>query len=533
VLAVVLLVWSPFLHSPRVDDRYGDWDAFSDYFAYTLHALFHDHQFPFWVTDPRFEQLRVKGLHDFFANPETGVLSIVTPLAQLWGLLTAVKIALVAYLALGVYGCRRLLRALGGQGGFLSLLLTALLALCNGALAAHVLVSHVNALAVASFPLALAWLLEALDPRLAAAERRFHAALAGALLAGAFYSGTTHYLLYFLIGFVGLLPLFTLLLAPKNWRVTLAAPAWVGGSFVALTAFKLLPGLFDLRGYRADYNMSYSSVRALTSNLVTPWAPAFDANSHEMSVYVGWAGAALLGLALLGVLDKRCRPLLLACLASGGLMFLGPGNPLLRLPLLRTQGVLTRPRLTVLIALAVIAVTQLERLVTGLRRSPRRSLRLGTVAVLAGLSLYLAVDLSRQNIARHVELGCLNTPAERQGPFDVAPILVPSDAQGTSVADGAVTANEFSYSFSRPGLTAPTMLKTSVLLREGRLPHLYLRGAGQLTTKDGALAVRVTGEKGSFTLYYSDPLVWWGLLSSLLAVAALMALGQASLRSAR
>ena len=141
VWLVVMAVWTPFFSSVRVDDKSLDWTFRTDYTGYELNALFHDHAFPFWVTDGRFEQLRVKGVHDFFANPETDVLSIMTPLAKIWGVLTAVKIVVALHLGLGVWGCQRLLAVLRGpvraRGPWLlGLLTTALLVLCNGALVA-------------------------------------------------------------------------------------------------------------------------------------------------------------------------------------------------------------------------------------------------------------------------------------------------------------------------------------------------------------------------------------------------------------
>jgi hypothetical protein len=114
--AVVVAVWGPFLASSRVDDKSLDWTFRADYVGYELNAIFNDDELPYWVTDDRFEQLRAKGVHDFFANPETDVISLITPFAKVGGLLAAVKISLVLYLGIGVRGCRRMLVALSAGG---------------------------------------------------------------------------------------------------------------------------------------------------------------------------------------------------------------------------------------------------------------------------------------------------------------------------------------------------------------------------------------------------------------------------------
>ena len=322
VWLVVVLVWLPFLQSQHVDNALSDWSYRTDYVGYGLNALFHDHQFPYWVTDPRFEQYRMKGIHDFFANPETDLLSVITPLAKLWGLFVAVKVSLVLYLGVGVWGCRRLLVAVGGAAGALSLLLASLLGLCNGAIAGHFLAGHVQFLAATTFPLALALELEAFEPALHAAKRCFRACLAGAVLAAAYYSGAVHPLAAFLPGFVVLAPLFAVLIAPRRYRVVLPMAALVGVSFVVLAAFKWLPGVVDFSGYRAAYRGVYEGWRQFGLELVSPWSPTTGSEyHHETNLYVGWVGVGALALALLGARDRRAIPLLLACVVLGWLMF--------------------------------------------------------------------------------------------------------------------------------------------------------------------------------------------------------------------
>jgi hypothetical protein len=531
VLLVVVAVWGPFLASTHVDDASMDWTFRTDYVGYELNALVHDHQFPFWVTDGRFEQLRAKGIHDFFANPETDVLSVITPLAELWGLLAAVKVALIGYLALGVWGCRRLLALLAGKADMLPLLLASLMVLCNGAFAAHILHGHTQFLAMATFPLALAFSFEAFDPALRAAKRSFRACLAGAVLAMDYYSGATHPLFYFLLCCVVLVPLFTVLLQPKRYRVVLPAAAIVGVSFLVLAAFKLLPGLVDFGDYRANYSLAYDGWSDFARNFVIPWVPVPGRQlQHETNIYVGWVGVGVLSMAVLGIRERWCRPLLLACLATAWMMFLKSDSHLLTLPLLRTQGVPTRLRFVLIMIVAIIAATQIQRLLAWERVSRRRWLRIGVSLVLLGMSGVLAFDLSRTNVLRHVAIGCLDAEPRSTGPYDLAPDLVPVDRRVATVKVDVVEANEFSYEFTmRSG--SPALLRAPGLPMSPRPPHLRLVGDGELTTKDGALAVRVRAPHGHFVLRFYDPVMYWGLAISSVGLLGLIGFGVALARA--
>ena len=527
VLCVILSVWGPFLASSRVDDKSLDWSFRADYVGYELNALLRDHEFPFWVTDGRFEQMRAKGVHDFFANPETDVFSILTPLAAVWGLLPAVKIALVLHLALGVWGCRRLLGTLAkgdGEPGILPLLLASLLVLCNGAIVAHILHGHIQFIAMASFPLSLSLVLDAFDDRLIARKRAWHAGLAGAMLATAYYGGATHPLFYFLLCFVALLPLGTVILQPRRWRVVLSGAALVGSWFVALALWKLLPGIGDFGDYHTNYFLAYDGWRDFASSFVVPWTPVLGMQLlHETNLYVGWLGVAILAFGALHLRRRSSWPLTFACVATAWVMFLKPDSPLLSLPLLRTQGAPTRLRFLLVMVAAILAVTEIQALVNAARRSPRRWLRLGTVVALACTCAGLAVDLSSTNVARHVQVGCEESPPTSRGPFDLAPEMVPND-RDTTVSVRTILANQFTYDFStksvaRALIVAPSLQATT------RMPHLSLEGDAEMDTVKGALAVRVNQRRGSFTLTFHDARVTWGLGVSLVSLLALGLLG--------
>ncbi len=511
-LGVVVAVWWPFLRSQKVDNRYGDWSFRADYLGYELNAWRHDRQIPLWVTAPRFEQFRVKGVHDFFANPETDVLSIVPPLAAATDYLIAVKIELLACLALGVLGCRRLLQALTGRAGLLPSLALALLALCNGAMTAHVIVGHTQFVSTAAFPFVLALLAEAFDPVRPARDRQRAAALAGGLLALAYYAGNTHPLFYFLLAFVGLWPLLCCLQAPRAWRPILSSATVAGCCFLGLAAVKLLPGIVDLRHYRTGYLMTFGSPRQLLDSLVKPWTEPWGDFSHEYNAYVGWGGLLVVAAGLLGLRDRRLRPLLVAALLLGALLFLKSGSRLLELPFLRTQGVLTRLRLVALPPLAAAGAVQIASLDGWLSRHPGG---LWTRGLLAALALLFAFDLSRANVARHVEAACRDELPRSQGPFDEAPAFQPV-GPGVVKPD-AVRANSFSYAYALPG---PGLLVARDLPASPR-PHLALDGDGELTEQGGKLAVRVRKPAGSFRLRYFDPLAIWGLVASIATVLAL------------
>ncbi len=532
VFLVVAVVWRPFLVSGHVDNQLSDWSYRSNYVAYTLNALLHDHAFPYWVTNPDFEQFRVKGVHDFFANPETDVLSVVTPAALFWGVLGAAKASLLAYLALGVWGCRRLIVALGGSAGALSLLVASLLSLCNGAIVAHALVGHTQFVPAAAFPLALAFMIEAMDPALPAARRCFRACLAGAVLAMAYYAGAAHPLYYFVAGFVVLTPIFTLLLAPRRFPFVVPATALVGISFLVLAAFKLLPGLVDFAGYHVDYRGTYDGWRDLAANIVMPWYPEGHGYHHETNLYVGWVGVGFLAFAVLGVRDRRCVALLLACAVLTFFMcWKGDGRPF-TLPVARTQGALQRARLVVMPAVSVVAASQLQTVVAWIRKSPRRSVRLGTLAVVAGLSVFLAFDLSRTSVWRHEKLGRQDVLGPVKGPFDTVPEIVPVDARVPRVKVTGSRANVYGYEYWTE-LPERTLLQAPGIRTLPRLPHLRLVGDGELTTRDDVLAIRVVKPHGCFELRFSDPLMAWAGAVSLLGVVGVIALGLVARKAGR
>jgi hypothetical protein len=532
VFAAVVAVWGPFLASARVNNGLSDWAYRTNYVAYGLNAIFSDHQLPYWATNPDFEQYRMKGVHDFFANPETDVLSLVTPLAKIWDVLTAVKIAVVACLALGVWGCRRLLVVLGGAAGLLPLLIASLLALCNGAFVGHILAGHTQFMATATFPLTLALMLEAFDPALRAATRCLRACLSGALLAMAYYSGAAHPLFYFILGFGVLVPLFTVLVAPRRFLVVVPSALLVGVSFVALAAWKLLPGVVDFSGYQCNYHGVYASFHDFATELVIPWSPVGHGYHHETNFYVGWIGVGLLTFAILGLRDRRSIPLLLACFAMASLMFLKGDSRVFSLPLIRTQGAFQRLRFVLIQGVAVVAATQIQSIVTWIRRRPRRSVRVGVVAVLAALSVCFAFDLWRTAVRHQVNAGCLDRPPQAKGPFDSAPELVPVDRRSTRVEVGRVKANQFEYEYwtSRGG---PASLRAPSLRASPRAPHLKLAGDGEIVMRDGILTVNVTGAHGRFVLSFADPLTSWSLTVTLLGLLGLAALGLVARRAGR
>jgi len=403
------------------------------------------------------------------------------------------------------------------------LLLASLLALCNGAMVGHIMSGHTQFVAAASFPLTLALVLEAFDPSLDPARRSFRACLAGAMLAAAYYSGAAHPLFYFVLGFVVLAPLFTVLLSPRRYRVVLSAAALVGVTFVALAAFKLLPGLVDFAAYHVNYRGTYRGWLDFTRNFVIPWSPSPDDYPHETNLYVGWVGVGLLAFAIAGLRDRRHIPLLLACGALACLMcWRGDGQPF-TLPVLRTQGAFQRARIVLLPALAVVAMSQLQRTLAWMRRSPRRRLRLGTLAVVAGLAVFLAFDLSRTNVRRHVTLRARDEVPHPVEPFDTAPELTPVDKRA-HVKVGRVRASDFDYEFSTTS-RGPTFLTAASLPASPRRPHLKLVGDAELVVRDGALAIRLATRHGRFTLRYWDPLENWALALSLVGTCGLLALG--------
>lgn len=531
VVAIVVAVWWPFLCSVRVNNGSLDWEFRTNYVGYELHSLWTDHEFPFWVTDPRFEQLRAKGIHDFFANPETDVLSLMTPLAGLFGVLSAVKIALVIYLAAGVVGCRRLLRAFGGRGSPGATLFLALLALCNGAFVAHVLAGHVQFLTAALFPLALAFFVEAWEPQCSMGVRLFRASCAGVVLAIGYYAGNAHLLAHFLIVFVGLFALLSLFFRPRLGAAIPTAMLVALVSFLALSAFKLLPGFADFHEYRTNYLIRFEGWSDLFHDLITPMRSMTGDNPPEHNLYIGWVGIALLAFGLTGW-DRRTLPLFVIGAAVPWLTFLEPSSPLLALPFFRTQGGLTRIATSALFAAAIAAAIRVDRLLAWSRRwaGDRVSRGRAICGLGAATSVYLiggtlAFDLSRRNVADGEAISCVHALPSPPGPFSVAPRFAAEEGSGARVEPTFVGTNEFRYHFSGVPPFHQALLVAPDLATTRRMPHLRLEGVGKLTTRSGVLAVSVDRGEGTFTLRFFDPLVGWGAAISLAAFAGIVATG--------
>jgi hypothetical protein len=519
--ATLVAVWSPFLAHRHVDNGLSDWSYRVDYTAYALNAIGRDHQFPYWVTLPRFEQFRIKGVHDFFANPETEVLSIVTPLAAAFDYLVAVKIELVVYLLVGTWGCRRVLRAFGGRGAFPTTLLLALLVLANGALVHHTLAGHTQFVSVAILPVAFALYIEAWKADAGALARMLCAAGCGALLAVAYYGGNVHPLVQF-FWFLGLFTLGSLTLDPRSTpRVALAVAA-IGAWFFALSAFKLLPGMLDFRDYRANHLLTYDHWIDLARSFVVPWKSAPDFARHELNVYVGWAGVVVLAFAITGW-NRRTFPLVVAAGALAWLMFLKAGSPLLQWPVLRTQGVYTRLRIWVVFALAVAAVVRLEAWIAWAERRGGMRAAVPLFVLVVGLDGYLAVDLARSNVAGHVSLSSVHDLPLGEGPFSEAPALTADGDPSVTVGATAWRANAFRYHFEQPEGASSLVIATDLAMKP-RPPHLFIRGNGELTSKADKLAVRLHGKQGEFILAFYDPATYAGMALSITATVLLAGL---------
>jgi len=528
VYGVVVVVWSPFLRSARVNNHASDWNYRADYTGYTLHAIFDEREFPFWVTSRRFEQLRAKGVHDFFANPETDVLSPLTLLARPFGLFAALKMTLLLYLAVGVYGCRCLLRAFGTRASPLATLLLALLGFCNGGFVAHVLTGHTQFLTLLILPLALAFLVKAWNAKTPGDSRLLSAAWAGAVFAVAFYAGNTHPLVHFFFIFVGLFTLLSLLTQPRLWSTALPAAALAGLSFAALAAFKLLPALADFQQYQAGYVIRFAGWSDLLHNLITPWRSMTGDNPPEYNLYIGWVGLAVLAFCVTGW-NRRTFPLLVITFVVPWLTFILPGSRLLAFPFLRTQGALTRIAMSALFAPALAAAVRVDQLLACSRRRARYGAAVASLVCL--VAAYLAFDLSRANLGGEVAVSCVHPVPVSLGPFSVAPTFASEKNSGrATVTPGSVTANRFSYRFSQVDSSQAVLLVASELGAATRMPHLKLEGDGELTTSGGVLAVRVRGKSGTFTLRFFDKMVWWGLAITAAATLALAWLSASRLR---
>lgn len=105
-LPVVLFVLPFVVHKNGV--MLGDWDYFAQLYEAARRSIVEFNQFPWW--NPW-----VAGGVPLYANPQFGLVSIQMPLVIVFGTLTGLKLAVLAYLLLGFWGMRMLLIRLAAQ----------------------------------------------------------------------------------------------------------------------------------------------------------------------------------------------------------------------------------------------------------------------------------------------------------------------------------------------------------------------------------------------------------------------------------
>jgi hypothetical protein len=528
-LLVTLWVWLPFFRSDGVNDLFKDWSYRANYMAYAVHAVSDAHQMPYWATLPEYEQLRVKGNHGFFSNPETEVFSPYLPLYRLFPFLTACKIAIALHLLAGVIGvwllCARGF-ALRDPSG---IAIVSALLLSSGFFVPHVLIGHTQFASYCYFPLAFYCYLRAttLDAGAvagAAAQRgRVLFGLGAALvLVLGVYEGCLHLLIHFWMFLTGFSAL-SLLLTWERRRAILGGFGLVLAAFALLGAYKLVPMLFEYGKYQADYLIRYESRSELTQLLLAPryWeVPGVD---HEKALYLGWLGTAFL---LAGYLQWRRQawPILLCSILLLTLCFAPYIEELRRLPIMKTQGVFTRFRGTFLFAGLCLLALQLGGVERWLRARSSRAPLLALRVLLGVCCAYLTYDLGRSaaaNVAQFSRDQVVLPTARLEAPPFVALAAPPPTAPPGTVERLWVHVNAFEYAYTGAASPEhPALLYAPDLKVEQVGKKLRLTGEGTLTEHDGCMAVRVTQPGARFVLSYHPSYFHYGMCLSLLTLIA-------------
>lgn len=116
-LPVLAYVWKA-----SVIQHYGifsnqDWDYFMQIYEAARISILHYHQFPWW------NPWALGGV-PLFANPQFGLISIQMPLVLLFGTVTGLHLAILAYFVIGFWGMFFLLKRLGANSPWLQVTLS-------------------------------------------------------------------------------------------------------------------------------------------------------------------------------------------------------------------------------------------------------------------------------------------------------------------------------------------------------------------------------------------------------------------------
>jgi len=557
------LVWSPFLASSKVNDKFSDWSLRANYASFEIEALQYFHEIPYWATRPDFQQMKMRGSHFFLSNPETDVLTPISALYFFFEFTTAVKIGLLLHISLGVFGLLRIARYLSGESWQSPITvplfaLLAVLALANGGIVAHILVGHIQFQTYFLFPLILdAWLRGWYQPtsdgdvefsessgnlsvvgnkRKKLRKALLQGTIAGTLLAVGFLEGGAHIVIHIFV-IIGLVGLFLLITGiggrrTRRWpedvvRIGQTTMAMIF-IFVLLAAIKLFPALNDFGNTAPPKVLSFTGPIMLIRQLFTPIGEDAFKYPHEITSYVGYGGCVFFLAALFGRKQRAEYALLFSALILFLLAFWPDSWVVLHnLPILKTQGA-TRFRLVAIGLYALCSFIVLIRYSHLLRGLP--SLESKVTYIIWAVAFFTAGDLFINGTQRYLQLFS-GEQVGYQTSCVTAPNLRSLNQEEYDVQVTKLGVNSFSYNYKRQSDSASPYLMSFDIQKRPNWPlHLQVQG-GQLSqitvfpfTGSRALTpMEITAvqlnkpDHGTIVISYEDPVAKVGLLISIIS----------------
>lgn len=357
----LIVLWPILLRPMTLGAR--NWDQMNTQRAVVVRTLERYHQFPFW--DPY-----TCGGHPAWGSLESDpiVVSPVLPVYLLAPLAIAIRVEIVFWVVVGLFGCWWLASRFTQSYALKSLF--TVMALLNSRWGLQIAAGHSWHLLYALLPWALYFFDRALEPGAGPAHVRRDLVLVGACIATMVYGDAIYpapHTAFALVVYAVVMARST-----RSWR-PLAAVAWSGATAFGLAAPKLLP-LFEalwrfpriIKSDEAMWPQYLYGVFTWRESDYTAKGPFVVGMWHEWGFYLGWP--ALIGLIAAFATSRGPREralkwagLLMFSFFVGGFHPLTPWRLLHLLPIFKSQHVPQRWLYPSVMFLACAGVSGAER----------------------------------------------------------------------------------------------------------------------------------------------------------------------------
>lgn len=420
---MALIVLSPLLVRPMTLGA-RNWDQMNAQRAVVVRTIERYHQFPFW--DPY-----TCGGHQAWGSLESDpiVVSPVLPVYFLVPLPIAIRVEIVFWAVVGLFGCWRLASRFTQSYALKSLF--TVMAVLNSRWGLQIAAGHSWHLLYALLPWALYFFDRSIEPDAEPARVRRDLVLVGACLATMVYGDAIYPVPHTAFALV----VYAIVMArsTRSWR-PMVALAWAGAIGVGLAAPKLLP-LFEalwrfpriIKSDEAMWPQYLYGVFTWREGDYTAKSPFIVGMWHEWGMYLGWP--ALIGLIAAFAYSRGPREralkwgglIMLSFFLLGGIHPLTPWRLLHLLPIFKSQHVPQRWLTPSIVLLACAGVSGAERWLARVEaRRPRYE------AILSVAAVALAIQMGTVSRASMVQSFVYPAPVPHQeATFHVVDCLPP------------------------------------------------------------------------------------------------------------